>query len=483
MYYVGLDVGTSSLKSTVMDDNKCIVFESSYNYSFDEPAEGYREIEPNVWFETTKKALSEIFAKYRDEIVTIGVTGQMHSTVFLDKEGNSIRPSIMWNDLRTSYLVPQLKDELSKIEETKYIAKIISPGSPATNLLWLKQNEPDNFNQIYRVMTPYDYIVYKLTGKFSCDYCDASTSSLYDIVKKEWSQYMLNKLELSEECLGKVHNSCDEIGVLSDELQKEYDIKHSISVIAGTGDNPATAVAMGILNSSDPVISLGTSGVVISPKEDGDFEGKGKNVLFNEKGDRFINIVQSTVQSAGGTHRWWVQNIVQSSDFAIDQEDIEIDKLGDNSVLFFPHITGDKTIYQDSTIRGAFFGLSANTTRKDMTQAVFEGVAFGFKDIFENLNLKVKPKKIQINGGGTKSAVWMQILADVLDIDIEVVTKSATPGYGVCLLGYYAKNVNVENSNKVDSTVLFKPNQNASKKYFSSFMKYKKIYNAIREIY
>ena len=210
MYYVGLDVGTSSLKSTVMDDNKCIVFESSYNYSFDEPAEGYREIEPNVWFETTKKALSEIFAKYRDEIVTIGVTGQMHSTVFLDKEGNSIRPSIMWNDLRTSYLVPQLKDELSKIEETKYIAKIISPGSPATNLLWLKQNEPDNFNQIYRVMTPYDYIVYKLTGKFSCDYCDASTSSLYDIVKKEWSQYMLNKLELSEECLGKVHNSCDE---------------------------------------------------------------------------------------------------------------------------------------------------------------------------------------------------------------------------------------------------------------------------------
>ncbi len=483
MYYLGIDVGTSSLKVTMINEKRQILYEAGYPYCFDEPQEGYREIQPEIWLKTTLKALKDLLKKYDvNQLTTIGITGQMHTAVFLDADGASVRPAIMWNDLRTRELVPQLKATLAKNEETKYIAKIISPGSPATDLLWLYENERDHFMQIKRVMSAYDYLVYGLTGCYSLDYCDASTSSLYDIATKQWSEIMLNLTKIKGEALGEVYPSCKIVGSIKSEIAEMLGINHEVNVIAGTGDNPANAVSMGILQSKHPMISLGTSGVVIVAKDDGEFDGVGKNVIFTTFGEKFINVVQGSVRSAGGAHRWWVENIVQSEDMTIDQQDINPAELGNNQVLFFPHITGDKLIYADTSIRGAFVGLSAASARKDMSQALMEGVGFAFKEVLENMNLKKDLTRIKINGGGSRSKIWMQILADILDTEIEVMTNKTSPGYGACLLAYMANHHEYTGDIEQESGIIYRPDDEAVKRYQPNYLRYKKLYKALKEI-
>lgn len=482
MYYLGLDIGTSGLKTTLIDDTGNICYEKSYSYAFEEPRDGFREIDPDVWFQAVLESLRELLVHYDErELSCIGVTGQMHTTVFLDAQGKSVRKAIMWNDLRSVELIPTVKEEISHKQETRYIAKILSPGTPAMNMLWLKENEADSYQKTCHILSAYDYIVYRLSGVFSLDYCDASTSSLYDIQTKRWSSWMLNKLGITSEMMGTLHASCDVVGTILPQLCESLGITHEVHIIAGTGDNPANALAMGILNQRQPVISLGTSGVVIIPKDDQDFEGKGKNVLFSAFTDEYVNVVQGTVRSAGGTHKWWIKNIVQSQDMTIDQDQIHEEDLGHNSILFFPHITGDKLIYQDIDIRGAFIGLSAGNHRKDMTQAVFEGVGFALREVLEHMGLNEWPKQIRINGGGTQSPIWMDILANILHTDLEVVTQKATPGYGAALLAYMSVHQSFLTQTQTGSCI-YKPKESVQKAYEKQYETYKRIYHALKEI-
>lgn len=483
MYYIGLDIGTSSLKTTLIDDNKHILHEASYDYVFDEPQEGWREIDPKVWFHAVKKGLNDIVQHFGgDEIATIGVSGQMHTTVFLDDEGNSVRPAIMWNDLRSVKEVEILRKELEGKEHTTFITRILSTGMPAVSTLWVKAEEAEHFSRIRKIMTPYDYIVYRLSGSYSADYCDASTSAMYDIAKKQWSSSVLDYLGIEESFLGPLHASCDVIGTLQPHLCKETGLHEGVRIIAGTGDNPANAMAMGILHASSPVISLGTSGVVIMPKADGDFDGKGKNVLFNADGEHFVNIVQGTVRSAGGTHKWWVKNIVESEDMMVDQPQISKDDYGHNKVLFFPHITGEKLLYHDMDVRGAFLGLSAHTKRKDMTQAVFEGVCFAIREVLEHMHLATWPAHIQINGGGARSAVWMQIMADILHAKMEVVNSRATPSYGAALLAYLSDHRDETDMETALQGVCYTPCLQEQEAYDRAYERYLRIYPALKDV-
>lgn len=481
MFAIGLDIGTSSLKILVLNEKQQILFENSYSYEYEEPHEGYREINPNVWSSAVMKGLSEAVHVVDDkEHIVIGVTGQMHTTVFLDKDGIPVYPAIMWNDLRMAHNIPQLKEELSIYPETKYISKIISSGSPAANILWLSNKHPELFRKVCHILTPYDYIVYFLTGKYSQDYCDASTSSLYDIQTKSWSTIMMDKCKVSKKILGNVMPSCHIVGDVLPRICEILKLKHSPEVIVGTGDNPANAVSLHLIEQKEPVISLGTSGVVLIAKKDGDFEGKGKNVLFSMDGKEIVNIVQGTVRSAGGAQKWWVENGIQTSDFGVDQEKILRNNLGNNGVLFFPHITGDKLIYQDLDIRGAFIGLSASTQRKDMTQAVMEGVGYALKEVIDNMGLTFWPQKIRINGGGTKSKIWMTILASILNVQLEVVSANASPCFGICLLALQSK-INLEYKDE-KSTSSYYPDIELVKKYEEGYQKYKKVYKALKQI-
>ena len=481
MVAIGFDIGTSSLKTLVLSEDQTVIFEKSYSYAFDEPEEGYREIDPSIWFDAVIKGFKEaIECIGKEEEIVVGVTGQMHTTVFLDQGGIPVCPAIMWNDLRTVDEVPPLKEELSQYEETKYISRILSPGSPAINTLWLKKNNPDLFCRVCHIMTPYDYIVHCLTGAYGLDYCDASTSSLYDIQTKKWSKIMMDKCGVSEDVLGTVYPSCHVIGEILPEICNQLGLEIKPKVIVGTGDNPANAVSLDLMEHKAPVISLGTSGVILIAKEDGDFEGKGKNVLFSALGDSVVNIVQGTVRSAGGAQKWWVEKGVLTKDFSIDQDSIQTQDLGNNGVLFFPHITGDKLIYSDLDIRGAFIGLSANTERKDMTQAVLEGVGYALREVMENMGLKEWPQSVQINGGGTKSDLWMRILSSILNVRLDVVSKKASPCYGVCLLALQSQIPVKPVEEEVQET--YEPECELVKKYNEGYRKYKKVYNALKSI-
>ena len=485
MYYLGFDVGTSALKTILIDDNWKILYESSKSYQYQEPKEGYKEIDPECWFYAVDSELRHAAEHVRDQgDIIIGVTGQMHTTVFLDKKGQVIRPAIMWNDLRTKEEIAPVKQFLKESDETEYISGIYSTGSPAANVLWVKEHEPENFKRIGRIMTAYDYIVYRLTGHYSVDYCDASTSAFYDIQTKSWSERMLKYVGIEKDVLGKVHKSCDMIGEILPEICDTLKLSQSVKIIAGTGDNPATAAALGILEQGDPIISLGTSGVVIWPRRDGDFEGKGKNVLFLADGEEAVNIRQGVVQAAGGAHRWWIEHVVMTDQMAADQDKMDEELLGENSVLFYPHIAGDKTLYADPNLRGAFLGLSTYTRREHMTQAVFEGVAFALRELLESMGTGMKsfPKKIRVSGGGSKSCLWMKILSNVLNMQIEVNASKASPGYGICLLAMKAnKKMNLKYKEKKQGTI-YTPDPAIVKKYETAYKKYQRIHDAIAHL-
>lgn len=484
MYYLGLDIGTSSLKTTLMDSDQTIVYEAAYPYTIEENEPGFREIDPEIWFQAVLQGIQDVVERFDEaDLACIGVTGQMHTTIFLDAYGTPVRKAIMWNDLRSASMVEPLREQLKQMKETLHIATILSTGSPAMNILWVKTYEPQLFVNVRSIMTAYDYIVYRLSGQYSADYCDASTSSLFDIVTRKWSDYMLNLLDIDESYLGPLHASCDVIGHVLPALCEKLKIRHPLPVIAGTGDNPANAVALGLLQERRPVISLGTSGVVIMVKADQKFDGAGKHVVFSAQGEQFVNIVQGTVRSAGGTHKWWVENIVESDDMAVDQARIDEARLGSNPVLFFPHISGDKLIYHNMNIGGAFIGLRADTKREDMTQAVFEGISFALREVLEHMQLASWPQRIQINGGGTKSALWMQIMADILHMELDVVSMNATPGYGACILAKMADDPAgmIARTNE-SKGVCYHPHRDRAVAYDHAYRKYQRMYQALQEI-
>ena len=481
MYYLGFDAGTSSLKYMLVDEMGDIFYEGSVKYSYTQPKDGYKEIEPSVYTNAVEEAISSLpMSLKKNQIKSICITGQMHTSIFLDNQGKSIRPAILWNDTRAKEYINSLKYELEKNMDTKYISRIISTGCMATSLLWMKKNEEENYKKIRKVCTVKDYLIFWLTGIFATDYCDASTSSLYEIQNKKYSSYMLGKLELSEECFCKVLPSGYNVGTLGKQAIK-LGLGKDVSVIMGTGDNPASAIASGIIEERDILLSLGTSGVVVVPKNDYDFEGKGKNVLYSINGKKFYNIVQGALQSAGGTHLWWVKNILESKSIDVDQNKIDMNNLGGNKILFFPYLNGDKTVYFDSNVRGAFFGLSLNTKREDILQAIFEGVSFAYKQLIESLLQFQEVKQIKINGGGTKSEKWMQILSNILNKDLLVYDGLVSPCYGACLI---ALNANQQQPivQKYEIKRKYSPCQRVAKSYNETYKKFKKIYPIIKQL-
>ncbi|WP_280684357.1 MULTISPECIES: FGGY family carbohydrate kinase [unclassified Breznakia] len=481
MYYLGIDAGTSSMKCMIINNKKEILYENSCSYEYNHPTEGYKEIHPKKYLEALKKMILEIPNTINlIEIESICITGQMHTTVFLDEVGNSIRPAILWNDTRMKNKVQLLKEELSDNVQTQFISKSISTGCMATSLLWVKENEPNNYKQISKVCSVKDYLTYQLTGRFCTDFCDASTSSLYDISNKCYSSYMLNKLEISEDKLCEVYPSGYEVGTLTQEWISEYKINRYAKVRVGTGDNPASAIACDIIKNKEPLLSFGTSGVIIVPRDDKEFCGKGKNVLFSKDGKQFSNIVQGSLQAAGATHLWWVKRIIQSNDLSIDQDIISDDRIGKNTVRFFPYMNGDKTVYADPNLRGSFIGLDLNTKRSDMLLAIFEGISYATRLLIHEVLQGNMPKRIKVNGGGSKSDVWMQVLSHVLNCEIEVYCGATSPCYGACLIAWEHDHNVVDKEERILSKKFF-PNSKIAKLYDKQFDAFLHMYNIMKQ--
>lgn len=472
--YIGLDIGTTAIKISVVDVNLNPIYEKQYYYKYLSPQKDWTEINPDTWVEIVLKGFKELFQYLPvSEIKGIGITGQMHTTVFVDKHGCSVRPAIMWNDNRTKEQIPKIKAKLLKVKETAHIAKIVSTGSPLANLLWVKNEEPEQFEKIDKIMIAKDYVILKLTGNYSTDFCDASTSSLYDLNRNTWSIDVQNIFGFNASLFPVINVSSKVVGYLQTDIRKDLEINHKIPVVAGTGDNVASAIAAGSIENNQPLISLGTSGVLVIPNQCHQLKTVGKNVVAKVQKDDNTIITQGTVQAGAKTNSWWMETIIKTNDYLTEQKKIPDDLLGNNEVIFLPHLNGEKTLYGTPDLRGSFVGLSLETSRSEMYLAVLEGVAFGIRQLFDKMKNNELPEYFTIVGGGAKSELWSQLFADILNTPIKRVFTAQEAVHGAAILAILG--VNGQYIPPANAGELIQPDKQRAKSYEKYYYRYVKL--------
>ena len=401
MLYIGVDLGTSAVKLLLMNEKGGIENIVSKEYPLEFPHPGWSQQKPEDWWEKTVDGLKELTANAdKSKIAGISFGGQMHGLVVLDKDDNVIRPAILWNDGRTTKETDYLNNVIGKDKLSEYTANIAFAGFTAPKILWMKENEPENFNKIAKIMLPKDYIAYKLSGVHCTDVSDASGMLLFDVKNKCWSKEMMEICSVREDQLAKIFESYEVVGNIKSDVASALGFPESVKIIAGAGDNAAAAIGTGTVGDGRCNISLGTSGTIfISSKDFCVDENNALHAFAHSDGHYHL---MGCMLSAASCNKWWMEDIIGTEDFAGEQKDIT--KLGENNVFFLPYLMGERSPHNNPDARAMFIGMSMDTTRADMTQAVLEGVAFGIRDSFEVAkSLGINITKTKICGGGAKS--------------------------------------------------------------------------------
>lgn len=425
MMYIGIDLGTSSMKGILTDAKGAILREAAASYNVSYPQDGWSEQNPADWLDALDRLFKELCKDVEDKIGGISFGGQMHGLVMLDQAGEVIRPCILWNDGRTEAETNYLNETIGKAKLSALTANIAFAGFTAPKLLWVKKHEPHNFAKIAKIMLPKDYLVYKLTGRFATDYTDASGTLLLDVEHKRWSREMCEVCSVKEEWLPTLYESYEKVGT----VLPEYGLPNAI-VTAGAGDNAAAAVGTGTVKEGDCNISLGTSGTVFIAGDG--FSEDGNNALHSFCHANGKWHLMGCILSAASCNRWWLEEILGSEDYggAIDGV-----VLGENDVFFLPYLMGERSPHNDVNARGAFIGMRANTTRREMSLAVLEGVSFALRDCVEAARKAgITITRATVCGGGARSRVWREILANVLGCAIVSPATEQGPAYGAAIL-------------------------------------------------
>ncbi len=486
--YIGIDAGTSGIKLLLINAQQKILAQCSLEYELSHPREGWSEIDPNVWYENALKGLRRLLeGQDPSRVSTIGVTGQMHTLVLLGADGECVRPAMMWNDKRTADCVPILQEALAGEPDGDYLRGIVSTGSPAANLYWVSRHEPDVLARCRHFLIGPDYLVYRLTGKIGTEYVEASTSSLYGIRNRAWSERLRALIGLPASAYPPVRGSAEVVGVMKPELARGLGLREDVKIIAGTGDNAATAVSTGCIGRGYPVLSLGTSGVLIFPVHSMDQVSRGKVMLFSTDGRDFLYLVQGVVQSTGESVNWWLRKVQGLQNFGTMDSEIDEALIRSSQVLYYPHINGDKTLYADPKLRGAFIGLSSQTGPAELYYAVIEGICFAFRELIERMGLDIHGyASLKVVGGGAKSDLWLQSLANVLNVNVERLGGAVGPGFGIAMLAYAADqgDMGMEALTYSGVTVeqTFVPDAGLIEVYQRKYARYLRIHDALKHI-
>ena len=485
MYYIGIDLGTSAVKLLLMEGNGRIANVVSREYPLYFPHPGWSEQKPEDWYEQTMAGLKELLEGFdKQQVAGISFGGQMHGLVILDSEDNVIRPALLWNDGRTYEENDYLNQVIGKETLSSYTANISFTGFTAPKILWVKNKEPENFARIAKIMLPKDYLAYKLSGVHCTDVSDASGMLLFDVKNRCWSKEMCDICSVKEEQLAKVYESYETVGTVLPEIAEELGIPETVKVVAGAGDNAAAAVGTGTVGEGMCNISLGTSGTIfISSENFGVDKNNALHAFAHADGHYHL---MGCMLSAASCNKWWMDDIIGTKDYAAEQAAIE--KLGENHVYFLPYLMGERSPHNDPDARGNFIGLTMDNTRADMTQAVLEGVAFALRDSFEVAkSLGIEIEHTKICGGGAKSPLWKKIIANVLNVKVDVIESEEGPGYGGAMLAAVAcgEYASVEEAAaklvKVIDTV--EPTPELAAKYEERYQQFKQIYPVVKELF
>ena len=487
MYYIGIDLGTSSIKLLLVDETGQIWHTVTREYPLLFPQPGWSEQEPAHWWQAVREGIPALLQGFdAAKVAGIGAGGQMHGLVALDEADQVIRPAILWNDGRTFREVEYLNDTIGRERLSALTANIAFAGFTAPKLLWMRRNEPENFRRIRRIMLPKDYINYKLTGVHCCDYSDASGMLLLDVQHKCWSREMLDICGITEEQMPRLYESFQCVGTLLPEVAAELGLPADVKACAGAGDNAAAAVGTGVVGAGGCNISLGTSGTIfISSDKFGVDPHNGLHAFAHADGGYHL---MGCMLSAASCNKWFMEDILGSDDYAGLQAQITPDKLGRSHVYFLPYLMGERSPINDTSARGTFIGMTMDTSRADMLQAVLEGVAFAIRDSFEVArSLGIAIPRSMICGGGSKSPLWRQMIADILGIPLDIPVTEQGPGYGGAMLAMVACGVFESVQQAADKLVRVKdtvqPDPERVALYEKRYQQFRQIYPACRELF
>ena len=485
MYYIGVDLGTSAVKLLLMDEDGTIMNIVSKEYPLEFPHPGWSQQNPLDWYEKSMDGIKELTEGIdKSKVAGIGCGGQMHGLVTLDKDDQVIRPAILWNDGRTGKETEYLNNEIGKDKLSEYTANIAFAGFTAPKILWMQKNEPELFARIEKIMLPKDYVAYRLTGSFCTDLSDASGMLLLDVKNRCWSKEMMEICGVKESQLPKLYESWEVVGTLKPEIAEELGFSTDVKVVAGAGDNAAAAVGTGTVGDGQCNISLGTSGTIfISSKEFGVDENNALHSFDHADGSYHL---MGCMLSAASCNKWWVEEILGATDFAKEQEGI--DKLGENHVYFLPYLMGERSPHNNPDARGVFFGMSMDTTRADMTQAVLEGVTFGLRDSLEVArSLGIHIERTKICGGGAKSPLWKKMVANIMNLKVDVLENEQGPAMGGAMLAavgcgaYPDVETIAKKIVKVVETV--EPDPELTAKYEERYQKFRTLYPTMKALF
>jgi xylulokinase len=486
---LGLDVSTTGAKALLINTSGRVISSATSALNLSTPHPLWSEQDPEDWWEgiklSIKQALNQAGVK-GDDIVAIGMTGQMHGLVILDEKGNVLRPAILWNDQRTGEQCDEMRAILGKEHLIQISGNDALTGFTAPKILWVKENEPEVYKRVKHILLPKDFVRYKLTGEFAVDRAGGSGTILFDLAKRTWSDEIIKALEIPEAWLPPTFEGPEITGTINKHAADETSLSIGTPVVGGGGDQAAQAVGVGAVQPGIIALTLGTSGVVFATTESPFVEPEGRLHAFCHAVPERWHFM-GVMLSAAGSLQWYRDTLAPDTSF--DDLVVEASNVsaGSEGLLFLPYLTGERTPHPDPEARGAWIGLTVRHTRAHLTRAVLEGVAFGIKDCFTLIQSAGLGEitQVRISGGGAKSQLWQQIMADVLDSELVTVNTTEGAAYGTALLAGVGVGVYDSVQEACEATIKITgktiPADRTSKVYKDYYVRYQALYPALEK--
>lgn len=494
-YLLGIDIGTSGTKALLIDTNRNgeVIASSTKTYPLYTPKPLWAEQEPEDWWQATIAAIREILdesAVDPSHIKGLGLSGQMHGSVFLDSNNNVLRPAILWCDQRTQAECDWIMDTVGRQRTVELISNPVLTGFTAGKIVWLRNNEPELYNQVRKVLLPKDYIRFKLTGEYATEVSDASGTALFNVKKRDWAYEMLDAIGIPKDWMPRVYESPEITGRITPEAASLTGLKEGTPVVGGGGDQAAGAVGNGVVESGIISSTVGTSGVVFAFADEPVVDPSLRVHTFCHAVPGKWHVM-GVMLSAGGSLRWYRDTFASAETCVAkalgrDPYDVMIDEAatvppGSEGLIFLPYLSGERTPYADPHARGVFFGITLRSSRGHFVRAVLEGVAYGLRDSFAILDeMQVPITQVRASGGGARSELWRQIQADVTGHDHVTINIDEGPALGVALLAGVGTGIypSVEEACKSVIRIVSTTKANKSNKVI-----YDKYYEVYRSLY
>ncbi len=497
-FLLGLDLGTSGIKALIMDENAKNIFTSTVEYPLQTPKVNWAEQEPSDWWNGTVEAIKQVLDKSSvnpQDIKGIGLSGQMHGLVALDNEYKVLRPAILWCDQRTEKQCQYITEKIGADRLIDLVSNPALTGFTAGKLIWVRDNEPEIYEKIYKILLPKDFIRFRLTGEFATEVSDASGTLFLDVKNRKWSDELLGELDIDKDILPECFESSVVSGKVNAEASSETGLKEGTPVVGGGGDQAAQAVGTGIVREGIISSTVGTSGVVFATSDEHHLDpGHTLHTFCHAVKGKWH--LMGVMLSAGGSLRWLRDTLFNDLKAEAEKQGVDpyilMEKkagkipVGSEGLIFLPYLTGERAPYADPNARGVFFGLSLRHTDGDFVRSVLEGVAFGLRDSLEVIRgQNITIEEIRGSGGGAKSPFWLQIQADINNAPMTTINVTDGGALGVALLAGEGTGVYSSIEDACDAIIKVKsstePIEDNVEKYDEYYAVYRSLYPALKD--